>query len=149
MPRWTSFEPYFWSLVKKTSGCWIWEGGRDGKGYGRVWHEGKRKGAHRVAYELVVGKIPTGMCACHHCDNPICVNPEHIFIGTHKDNMRDCTAKSRNTLINNRELWSNGKHMRRKDIRENLSRLRKEEWESGKRIALRDKKGRIMGTKMV
>lgn len=156
MPRWSPFEPYFWSLVKKTDGCWIWTGGLDGHGYGRVWREGRRQGSHRVSFQLTNGRIPDGMYVCHHCDNPICVNPGHLFLGTHSDNMRDCTNKGRNKLIESPELWKRGNnHWTRKKTKKSkmelqkISDKRKQEWNSGRRVAIRDSKGRIMGTRMI
>lgn len=155
MPRWSPFEPYFWSLVKRTSGCWEWQGDTS-HGYGRIWRGKRRYAAHRVAYELSVGPIPDGMCACHHCDNRLCVNPAHIFIGTQKDNMQDWTKKGKNILINHPERLPRGKsHYMKKNTkfakshRKKLSRLRRKEWREGKRIAIRDAKGRIMGTRML
>src|SRR4051812_24473525 len=155
MPRWSPFEPYFWSLVKKKSGCWIWCGGVDGKGYGRVWKDGRRHGAHRVAYELIEGPIPIGKMACHHCDNKICVCPSHIFIGTCKDNMQDWTKKGKNILINNPHLLKRGNdHWTRKKTKKaklelaKISKRRREEWRSGRRVAIRDARGRILGTRM-
>lgn len=94
--------------------------------------------------------------ACHHCDNPICVNPDHIFIGTGKDNMQDWTKKGKNVLINNPELLKRGdEHWTRKKTKETKSKLkiiserRKSEWRSGKRVMIRDAKGRILGTRMI
>ena len=73
----------------------VWTGTRFASGYGRITQNGKRARAHRVAFELFVGPIPSGMHVLHRCDNPPCVNPSHLFIGTHLDNMRDMEAKGR------------------------------------------------------
>lgn len=85
----------FWSKVNKTDGCWIWTAYRDDKGYGCFGFRGKVWKAHRVAYELATGPIPTGAHILHSCDNPSCVNPEHLRAGTHADNMRDKVARGR------------------------------------------------------
>lgn len=76
-------------------GCWGWAGDKTKSGYGVISHEGKRGYAHRASWELEHGPIPAGMEICHHCDNPPCVRPDHLFIGTHADNMRDMWAKGR------------------------------------------------------
>jgi hypothetical protein len=90
----------FLDKINKTDSCWIWTGGTRPNGknvlYGR--HHlsvGKSIGAHRFSYELFVGKIPDGQYICHACDVPLCVNPEHLFTGTHLDNMRDMKRKNR------------------------------------------------------
>jgi len=67
----------------------------DSDGYGRILVEGKRIGAHRLAWEIENGPIPDGMCICHHCDNPSCCNPAHLFLGTHTDNAHDRDKKGR------------------------------------------------------
>lgn len=77
------------------SGCIEWTGPRLKSGYGRVWSQGKMKRAHRVAYEDEYGPIPEGMSVLHTCDNPPCVRPEHLFIGTQLDNIRDMDRKGR------------------------------------------------------
>ena len=82
------------------SGCWLWIGGTrlNSKGvpYPRHWTDDKKSiGAHRFSFELVRGAIPKGMYVCHKCDTPLCVNPDHLFVGTHHDNMRDMVQKKR------------------------------------------------------
>jgi hypothetical protein len=91
----------FWLRVNKSGPtlreelgpCWIWTG-KKVRGYGTLSVHSKGKLAHRVAWWLTYGEWPNG-CACHRCDNPSCVNPGHIFIGTHEDNMRDMFSKGR------------------------------------------------------
>lgn len=77
------------------TGCWWWIAAASSAGYGQLWADGKVKYAHRVSYEMHIGEIPDGLFVCHHCDNPGCVNPEHLFVGTHTDNMHDMFRKSR------------------------------------------------------
>lgn len=87
------------------SGCWLWTGAVKEYGYGVIGLGVRKKGngkAHRVAYELYKGEIPKGMVVCHKCDNPYCANPDHLFLGTLKDNMRDCVRKGRNFIPDNR-----------------------------------------------
>ena len=80
----------FWSKVQKIDGgCWLWIAYRDSKGYGSFGLDGKVRKAHRVAYELTYGPLPEGAHVLHSCDNPSCVNPQHLRAGTHVDNMRD------------------------------------------------------------
>lgn len=154
MPRWTPFEPYFWSLVEKSEYCWTWKGGLDSHGYGRVWKDKRRQGAYRVAYELENGPIPPGMLACHHCDNKLCVRPSHIFIGTQKDNMQDWTKKGLNKSVKQGTLSKRGdEHWKRTpegiEYNRQFGRKLKKEFENGTRIAIQDEKGRFVGTKRV
>lgn len=78
-----------------SSGCILWNGARCGQGYGRVYWKGRVRQASHLAYESKVGEIPAGMVICHRCDTPACINPDHLFVGTHADNVADKVAKGR------------------------------------------------------
>lgn len=84
-------------IPEPNSGCWLWLGGLSKEnGYGTISVDGESRKAHRVMFELSTSeKIPSGYEVCHHCDNPCCVNPDHLFVGTHIDNMRDRDKKGR------------------------------------------------------
>lgn len=82
------------------SGCWLWTKALSVTGgYGQIGINGKILPAHRVSYECFVGPIPAGMKACHKCDTPACVNPDHLFLGTQADNMRDMDSKGRRVSL--------------------------------------------------
>lgn len=85
----------FWDKVDTAGSCWEWAGCIDKDGYGKFSVGYKSIVAHRFAYSLVSGLIPEGMCVCHHCDNPGCVKPSHLFLGTDADNHKDSVAKGR------------------------------------------------------
>lgn len=90
-------EKRFWEKVnkKQSQECWEWIAYTHPKGYGQICHNGKPKRAHRVSWEIHYGEIPDGVCVLHRCDNPSCVNPEHLWLGTNLDNMRDMINKGR------------------------------------------------------
>ena len=91
----------FWSNVDKTSGCWLWTGSTNGCGYGQFTYNGKLEKAHRVSWQIHHGPLPlwsghtTGICVLHRCDVPLCVNPDHLFLGTQGDNVADMIEKGR------------------------------------------------------
>lgn len=91
----------FWAFVDRSGKCWLWRGSRAARGYGRFMVGSRRDGtrkserAHRVAWELKRGPIPAGLCVLHRCDNPPCVRPAHLWLGTCRDNFADMRAKGR------------------------------------------------------
>lgn len=86
----------FMMNVKKSDGCWMWSGKPDKDGYGVAKMRGRRvERAHRLAFRLFNGDVESSLMVCHSCDNPGCVNPSHLFVGTALDNKRDCVAKGR------------------------------------------------------
>lgn len=92
----------FWEKVEKTETCWIWKAFKNKQGYGRIGlSSGKCINAHRVSYVIHKGKIPEDQFICHTCDNPSCVNPDHLFAGTRQDNIDDMIIKKRSRHFNN------------------------------------------------
>jgi hypothetical protein len=92
----------FWSYVDKTDDCWNWQATKTNFGHGRFETFKNRqifnsRLAHRIAYWLIYGEYDTSLNVCHKCDNPLCVNPNHLFLGTRSDNMKDCSDKGRLT----------------------------------------------------
>lgn len=126
-PHRTSETPRFvrfWAQVDQSGGlwaCWPWLGPRR-NGYGMLWHGGKRRGAHRIAFELTHGRIPAGLDILHTCDNPPCCNPTHLWTGTARDNLRDAARKGRirggnlrgETSPNHKLTWAAARDIRKR-----------------------------------
>lgn len=118
----------FWSKVDRSGSCWVWTAGlRDG--YGRF----RNVGAHRFSYELAFGPIPDGLFVCHKCDNRRCVRPEHLFAGTHSDNMRDMYAKGRSVppLVARPELRRHGELNAAAKLTDEAVRIIRESYNGG------------------
>lgn len=111
VPDRVGYEVYAARLLSKcvivaSAGCWMWTGAINRGGYGHMKFEGRFSGAHRVSYATFVGNIPTGYVVCHACDNPGCINPDHLWVGTTRDNIGDAITKGRfATGVNHGELY--------------------------------------------
>lgn len=113
----TPLSERFWEKVEKTDGCWNWTGAKHKAGYGKIGNPDGHKLAHRVSWTMAYGEIPNGFFICHKCDNPSCVKPSHLFLGTPQDNVDDMFRKKRN---------SHGeKHHKSKLTKENVEKIRK------------------------
>ena len=92
----SKFDSHIFKHKHDFSDCWMWEGGKFTSGYGCYYMNGKAYRAHRLAWMRVNGKeVPEGMCICHRCENPACVNPDHLFIATKLENIVDRDNKGR------------------------------------------------------
>jgi hypothetical protein len=122
-----SLEDRFWDkiLTIPEYGCYEWAGTRTIDGYGKFFYGGKKVAAHRLAWILVHGSIPDGMCLCHKCDNPSCVRVEHLFLGTRADNNADMVRKGRHVTVS-------GTKQPAAKIDENKARRIRELYASGK-----------------
>jgi hypothetical protein len=99
------FTQRFWKKVNKNANndCWIWFSAKTGRGYGLFSINNVRHYAHRISYEITKGEIPDGMYVCHTCDNPSCVNPSHLWLGTAQDNAIDRNEKGRGVYFQNEQ----------------------------------------------
>lgn len=85
----------FWSKVQRGDGCWLWTSSLNQRGYGTFFPNGRSHKAHRLAWEFSNGPVANGLLVCHHCDNPRCVRPDHLFVGSHLENVQDMVRKNR------------------------------------------------------
>lgn len=110
-------QELFWSKVTKTDSCWLWTGKKVGMGYGSFahgkHHAVKHYRAHRLSYEWAYGSIPAGLNVLHDCDNPACVRPDHLKLGTHQDNMDDKVRKGRQAKGMNTSVYLYPEHRAR------------------------------------
>ena len=100
-------QRFFSKVEKSDNGCWIWKASGRGNGYGAFKFRNKVIDAHRVSWILHNGEIPDGFYICHKCDIRKCVNPAHLFLGTHSDNMKDCYQKNRMVIPTNSRFIKN------------------------------------------
>lgn len=112
----------FMKYVEKTEGCWIWVGAKLPRGYGRFYFDGKPRYAHRVSVELATGNpVPPELLVIHSCDNPSCVNPGHLSVGTQTMNMRDAADKGRTVRVGD---WTGTRNPKSKLTKLQLESLR-------------------------
>lgn len=104
----------FWAHVHFGPGCWTWLASKKHDGYGKRKHNGKMTTAHRVSFEMEFGPIPDGLAVLHRCDNPPCVRPDHLFLGTQQENIADMVAKGRHSRGAKHSLVVKGRKWRRK-----------------------------------
>jgi hypothetical protein len=95
-----SVSERFWEKVEKTDGCWMWTASLFEKGYGQFTLNGRNRRAHRVAYEMAHGEVPSDLQINHLCGNPSCVRPDHLYAGTQSQNMRDKVSHGNNEFAN-------------------------------------------------
>lgn len=108
------FEKY----INKTKQCWVWKASKTWHGYGRFWFNRKHISAHRMSWFLYKGKIPKRLFVCHKCDNPPCVNPAHLWIGTAQDNVIDKFKKGRHIVENRQGNKSHNKKLTEQKVKE-------------------------------
>lgn len=131
MPRWikSAVERFEDKYIVDPNGCWLWQASKDANSYGTFLYEGVTQRAHRASWKMFRGTIPDGLLVCHTCDTPSCVNPHHLFLGTHADNNRDCWSKDRRKGLsgskNGRALLSKEdvRHIRQRALNESKAKI--------------------------
>jgi hypothetical protein len=132
------FPERFMNKVEITKDCWIWKAANTPRGYGIFTVKKKNIYAHRYSWSFVNGEIPEGMVICHRCDNPSCVNPDHLFIGTQKENLDDMKNKGRSPVGEKHrtkthpELVLRGEQIGTSKLSEEQVRKIREEYRPGK-----------------
>lgn len=122
----------FLEKIKKSNKCWEWTGAKCLKGYGRFRINKVLFGAHRISYLIYNSSIPSGIFVCHKCDNPSCVNPKHLFLGTRSDNMKDAFNKGRLKPLIGKKFENGENNISSKLSEEQVKRIR----EDGERAIL-------------
>ena len=119
-------------IEDESSECWLWLRHTNNDGYGRLTVNGRGISAHRLSYSLKKGDIPLNLNVCHSCDNPRCINPDHLFTGTQSDNMKDCYEKGRSKIcpVSFKGEKNTASKLKDKDISEIRKRLIKGEKQS-------------------
>ena len=124
IPNKEKYIKRFLKYIEHRDQCWIWKRSLNSDGYGNIWVEDSCWKAHRLSYALFKGDIPKGMCVCHRCDNPSCVNPEHLWLGTHRENMDDMVRKGRTLYAEQRKNNKIASHMRPEIVQKYISGMR-------------------------
>lgn len=131
-------------IDRRSDGCWIWTGTRDKAGYGKINRAGKNYRAHRFFYSFFKGEIPKGLLVCHSCDVPSCVNPDHLWVGTHSDNQNDAYKKGRKVhpfkgMYPSRKDRTRAKNKRYAEKYKNILKERARLWRSKNKEKIREK----------
>jgi hypothetical protein len=108
----TTEIPRFWAKVSKTDSCWNWKRPDPSNGYGKFTYQGRVMGAHRASWLIHYGPIPDNLWVLHRCDNHACIRPDHLFLGTHNDNMADMATKQRATFQQHPDIIPKGEQHR-------------------------------------